>query len=781
MARFSVADKGFREAQRYTNSISTFAASKVSTSQQAFNAEVEAPDFAAGGLTGATAPSRYVGATASGAPALGTFGIGDFVIDRTGKLWICTVAGSPGTWANAGSSSGVSTFNSRSGAVSPTSGDYTAAQVTNAADKSSGSQQTFSAIVGAAAFAASGLTGATTPSRYVGATVSGAPSSGTFLTGDFVLDQTARIWVCVAAGSPGTWTTVSSGAAGSTLLMPAGGTTDDSSRLQALISTNCDILLGPGTFNWNTAPVTLPPSATKIRIRGCGVGTTIIKHSATAYRTFDLNRTADYQTFQNIELADFTVDAQSITSVGQNHVVIGNMANTVYTSGQRANFKNISARRIQTVNVATDTSSITSNSRLNIWIVCLQPADNEATQNVMTDLFFEDCDFTGGGNNGITIGATTNANNQANCLYDRVTFRNCRHNTGIIPTAFNNGTSWFIGSAAYGNECRVDSCYSWGAGDDGVEIDAPQHAIVQNCMVQDSYNCGYLAMNFHPPQDINNQKWIFENCEARSISFAAGRGAAGPGGSGAYGSSYWIGSGVNSQPLGTVIMQNCSWYSKAPSLTLRGEAVFASQQPLKKIIIDGFEMTHAGISSTVSAFGSPDPPSGVMICPVGPTEIDVRRVHAHLDGNVTIATIYMALDVSNLFCTSATQYIYGLIDGVSVDTSMTASGAGSISHRLVGIGYSNSASNPPLTLRLRNLEYASVSGSDSDPYGVAVDENSASSALKQILVTDSDYTRKGGTNAHEMLVGSGHSTTVWTGNIIHQDATVKTTLSTTLP
>lgn len=50
------------------------------------------------GLTGATGASRYVGGTASGAPASGTFVIGDFIVDRTGSFWICTTAGSPGTW-----------------------------------------------------------------------------------------------------------------------------------------------------------------------------------------------------------------------------------------------------------------------------------------------------------------------------------------------------------------------------------------------------------------------------------------------------------------------------------------------------------------------------------------------------------------------------------------------------------------------------------------------------------------------------------------------------------
>ena len=50
------------------------------------------------GLPGAVAATRYVGATASGAPATGTFAVGDFVVDQTGAIYICTVSGTPGTW-----------------------------------------------------------------------------------------------------------------------------------------------------------------------------------------------------------------------------------------------------------------------------------------------------------------------------------------------------------------------------------------------------------------------------------------------------------------------------------------------------------------------------------------------------------------------------------------------------------------------------------------------------------------------------------------------------------
>lgn len=54
------------------------------------------------GLAGATAAARFVGGTASGAPTTGTFSTGDFVIDQSGSVWVCTAGGTPGTWKQAG-------------------------------------------------------------------------------------------------------------------------------------------------------------------------------------------------------------------------------------------------------------------------------------------------------------------------------------------------------------------------------------------------------------------------------------------------------------------------------------------------------------------------------------------------------------------------------------------------------------------------------------------------------------------------------------------------------
>jgi hypothetical protein len=95
---------------------------------------------APGGLTGATAASRYVGATTSGAPLsapAGGFFVGDYIVDQSGSFWICTTAGSPGTWtqvaAGGGGGGAVTSVFGRTGVVVAQSGDYTAAQVGAAA------------------------------------------------------------------------------------------------------------------------------------------------------------------------------------------------------------------------------------------------------------------------------------------------------------------------------------------------------------------------------------------------------------------------------------------------------------------------------------------------------------------------------------------------------------------------------------------------------------------------------------------------------------------------
>ena len=63
---------------------------------------VSAKTMTAAGLPGATQSTRYVGATEIGAPTEGNFSKGDYIIDQTGYIWVCTLDGSPGNWAQVG-------------------------------------------------------------------------------------------------------------------------------------------------------------------------------------------------------------------------------------------------------------------------------------------------------------------------------------------------------------------------------------------------------------------------------------------------------------------------------------------------------------------------------------------------------------------------------------------------------------------------------------------------------------------------------------------------------
>lgn len=55
------------------------------------------------------------------------------------------------------------------------------------------------------------ITGVLDAGRFLGATASGPPTTGTHLLYDFVIDGTGTVWICILAGTPGTWVDVSSG------------------------------------------------------------------------------------------------------------------------------------------------------------------------------------------------------------------------------------------------------------------------------------------------------------------------------------------------------------------------------------------------------------------------------------------------------------------------------------------------------------------------------------------------------------------------------------------
>jgi len=68
-----------------------------------FTTKITTPAASVTGFTGATTPTRYVGGVNGAAPTTGVFQTGDYVVDATGTIWVCTTAGTPGTWTSVGS------------------------------------------------------------------------------------------------------------------------------------------------------------------------------------------------------------------------------------------------------------------------------------------------------------------------------------------------------------------------------------------------------------------------------------------------------------------------------------------------------------------------------------------------------------------------------------------------------------------------------------------------------------------------------------------------------
>ena len=166
------------------------------------------------------------------------------------------------TATTGGGASGVSSFNTRTGVVVPDVTDYLAVPL-------------------------GGLTGATTATRFVGGTTAGAPTSGTFAAGDFIVDRTATMWICTVSGTPGTWSPVvpnslvlrsatataglgeltiftTSGTSGQTITLPANPQNGASYAIKNISSFTVNILGGTnsisisGTTYSAATPYTIP-------------------------------------------------------------------------------------------------------------------------------------------------------------------------------------------------------------------------------------------------------------------------------------------------------------------------------------------------------------------------------------------------------------------------------------------------------------------------------------------------------------------------------------------
>jgi hypothetical protein len=371
------------------------------------------------------------------------------------------------------------------------------------------------------------------------------------------------------------------------ILLPSGG--DDSAALQALISTDCDILLGPGTFLWNTAPVTLPRNATGIRIRGSGVGVTTIKLSSGAPRAFDFLKIADYDTFQNIELSDFTVDCNNVG--GRHHVILGTYQNG--SQQTRLNFLNITIQNVDGINAPVDPT--TTNHRIWVEIIGEHPASNEATQTSAIRIRVLNCNWTGGNGGAGVAGQSNDSGHSTNHYLDRIHFHDLYHDMISAQTATFASSHYQIGSTGFGDHCSVIRCRGRFSGDDGLELNCMSNAYVENCVMQDCVLMGFYQENFRTNPNVVQQRTYYLNCRVERTS-ALGVTSATPG-------RGWY--GANTNPLGDVTFDNCvvhrnaTGYFDVASVAVDGECFYLAG--FNSVTLDKVRIQLEGFTSAPTA------------------------------------------------------------------------------------------------------------------------------------------------------------------------------------
>jgi hypothetical protein len=225
---------------------------------------IGASAFVPSGVPGATAGAAFVGGTTSGAPTSGTgYQKGDFVIDQTGSIWICTAiaptGGPQGTWKQMAANTVVGAPVT---GVSATAPIIATGGTTPTVSWDSSYALTQTAVVTGTALKPSGLTGATAATRFVGGTASSAPTTGTWSVGDFVVTQNAKIFVCTVAGTApaAVWTQLTSassgGGSGLTLISTVNVTVqyNGSINFSSIPQTYTDLLINGRLFGNGAAP-----------------------------------------------------------------------------------------------------------------------------------------------------------------------------------------------------------------------------------------------------------------------------------------------------------------------------------------------------------------------------------------------------------------------------------------------------------------------------------------------------------------------------------------------
>jgi hypothetical protein len=164
-----------------------------------------------------------------------------------------------------------------------------------------------------------------------------------------------------------------------------------------------------------------------------------------------------------------------------------------------------------------------------------------------------------GGNAAVEIAGSFTASLATGCntIVDQLYVNRWYHDTGSIATAQFSSANVQIGGRGQLGRCYVANGYGRGSGDIGVEIDCPREAVVENVVIEDSFNSALYFGNYTPPGNVSENRFTARNVVHRKITTASA-------------TSRLLNGFVNGTvnvPCGDIVLDNCTAEQHTPEAT----------------------------------------------------------------------------------------------------------------------------------------------------------------------------------------------------------------------
>jgi hypothetical protein len=276
------------------------------------------------------------------------------------------------------------------------------------------------------------------------------------------------------------------------------------------------VYLPPGTYK--DGFILLPKETTKhVTIQGAGIGATVLQNTPSYNQGF-VTVSDDTETTRLITIQDLTVDG------GSQYVPARGV---VWDTSNPTNLHDIEIKRVRSVNVGNGCRNI------NMTLAYDWAGPDFQDFCTVERLHIEDVEMNGGDYGVLiqgfvyggadyayraTLSTDWGSPGTANCWFDEIYIRRCRHDT--LQTFYGRGDScnFMIGAQAHVGKVRVSDCHGLHSFDDNFEFNTIKDLVVERCIAEEGGFEGFYHTPIGGWLDPTIDKHTYIDCECRWVS-----------------------------------------------------------------------------------------------------------------------------------------------------------------------------------------------------------------------------------------------------------------------